>query len=181
MASMLSTQYKTQVIPALMKQFGYANRLQAPRLMKVVVNMGYGKFVKDKPLIEHMERTLTAITGQKPVHHLAKKSISNFKIREGMPIGMSVTLRGQKMEDFLDKLIHMTLPRVHDFRGISKKSFDAQGNYTIGFKEQIAFPEVSSDMADRFYGLEVTIATTARSKEEGLALLTALGFPFREK
>ncbi len=181
MESALYTTYKKTAVPALQKQFGYTNVMQVPHVVKVVLNIGYGRNVKDKALIEHVEKTLTAISGQKPVHNKAKKSISNFKIRQGMPIGISVTLRGTHMYDFLYKLVNLTLPRVRDFRGINRKSFDARGNYTIGFKEQVAFPEVTAGMNDRFYGLEVTVVTTAKSKEEGLALLTALGFPFRDK
>lgn len=168
-------------MPKLMEQFGYKNPMQAPRLMKAVMNIGYGKNAKDKALIEHIEKTLTMITGQKPVHNKSKKSISNFKIREGQPIGASVTLRGNRMYDFVYKLVHLTLPRVRDFRGLSKNSFDGKGNYTLGLKEQVAFPEVTPELADRFYGLEVTVVTSAKSKVEGLALLSALGFPFREK
>jgi large subunit ribosomal protein L5 len=181
MATALQTQYKEQVVPALMKQFGYSSVMQVPRLTKVVLNIGYGKNTKDKTFIEHVEKTMTAISGQKPVHTKAKKSISNFKIRQGQPIGITVTLRGERMQEFLYKFIHIALPRVRDFRGISKKSMDAHGNYTVGLKEQIAFPEVTADLADRFYGLEITIVTTAKSKEEGLALLTAIGMPFRDK
>lgn len=168
-------------VPLLMKQFNFKNSMQAPRLQKVVLNIGYGKLAKDKAVVEHMERTLLAIAGQKPVQNLAKKSISNFKIRQGMAIGMCVTLRGKAMYEFLYKLIHITLPRVRDFRGLIKKSFDGNGNYTIGFKEQIAFPEVTSQMTDRFYGIEATIVSNAGSKDRGLALLSALGLPFREK
>lgn len=181
MATALQTQYKEQVVPALMKQFSYSSVMQVPRLAKVVLNIGYGKNTKDKTFIEHVEKTMIAISGQKPVHTKAKKSISNFKIRQGQPIGITVTLRGERMQEFLYKFIHIALPRVRDFRGISKKSMDAHGNYTVGLKEQIAFPEVTADLADRFYGLEITIVTTAKSKEEGLALLTAIGMPFRDK
>ena len=155
--------------------------MQVPRIHKVVLNIGYGKVAKDKAFIEHVEKTLTAIAGQKPVLTKAKKSISNFKIRQGMPIGASVTLRGPRMYEFLYKFIHITLPRVRDFRGLSKKGMDRAGNYTIGLKEQIAFPEVTADLADRFYGLEATIVTTAKNKEAGLALLQAMGMPFRDK
>lgn len=181
MPSMLYGQYTKDVVPRIMKEFGYANRLQAPRVVKVVVNIGYGKNAKDKAYGEHVERTLSAIAGQKPVHNKAKKSISNFKIREGQAVGASVTLRGVRMYDFLYKLVHVSLPRVRDFRGLSKKSFDARGNYTIGLKEQTAFPEVTPASSDKFYGLEITVVTDAKTKDEGIALLTALGFPFRKK
>lgn len=181
MQSALYKQYKEKVAPSLREKFGYTNTMQVPRLKKVVLNIGYGKQAKDKLLLEHIEKTLTAIAGQRPVHTKAKKSISNFKIRQGMPIAAMVTLRGDRMYDFLYKFVHVALPRVRDFRGLSKKSFDARGNYTVGFKEQVAFPEITAELADRFYGLEVTIVTNAKSKAEGLELLSALGFPFREK
>ena len=181
MESLLYTQYKKEVVPTLMRLFGYRNVMQVPRLKKVVLNIGYGKNVKDKNFIEHVEKAIAAIAGQKPVHNQAKKSISNFKIRQGQPIGLSVTLRGQAMYNFVYKLVHLALPRVRDFRGLNKKSFDRGGNYTLGLKEQVAFPEITADLADRFYGLEITLVTDAKNKEAGLALLTALGFPFREK
>lgn len=181
MTPALLTQYKEIITPALQKQFGYRSSMQVPRLSKVVLNIGYGKNAKDKTFAEHVEKTLTAIAGQHPVHTKAKKSISNFKIRQGQPIGAMVTLRGPNMYEFLYKFIHITLPRVRDFRGLSKKGMDAHGHYTIGLKEQAAFPEVTADLADRFYGLEVTIVTTAKTKEEGLTLLQALGMPFQEK
>lgn len=181
MASKLSTQYKENVVPALREKFSYKSVMEVPRIEKVVVNVGYGRHVKDAKYIENVEDVLRAVTGQKPVHNKAKKSISNFKIREGMNIGASVTLRGDKMHDFLYKLIHLAFPRVRDFQGLNPKSFDKQGNYTIGIKEQIAFPEVTSDKGDVTHGLEVTLATTAKTKEEGLALLKELGFPFKDK
>lgn len=177
----LLTQYKADVIPAMKEQFGYKNIMEVPGIKKVVVNVGYGRHVKDKQFIEHVEKTLQQITGQKPVHNKATKSISNFKIREGMNIGASVTLRGRAMYEFLYKLIHVTFPRVRDFRGINPNAFDAQGNYSIGFKENIAFPEMSAEAADSPHGLEVVIATSATNKEEGKALLTAFGFPFTSK
>jgi large subunit ribosomal protein L5 len=175
------TQYKTDVVPALKEKFGYKNVMEVPGVTKVVVNVGYGRHVKDKPFIENIEKTLEIITGQKPVHNKATKSISNFKIREGMNIGASVTLRGKAMYEFLYKLIHVTFPRVRDFRGITPHAFDEQGNYSIGFKENIAFPEMSSDAVDQIHGLEVVITTSAKNKEEGHALLKALGFPFKDK
>ena len=177
----LLAQYRDQAIPALKAKFGYANVMQVPKLDKVVVNVGYGRHVKEKSYVEHVEKVLAAITGQKPIHHRARKSISNFKIRLGQPVGVSVTLRGKSMYEFVFKLIHLTLPRVRDFRGLPKTSCDPQGNYTIGFKEQLPFPEVTAEMSDIVHGLEVTIVTTAKSKEEGLALLQALGLPLREK
>jgi len=177
----LLTTYKTVVAPAMKEQFGYKNIMEVPGLKKVVVNVGYGRHVKDKPFIERVEKTLTTITGQKPVHNKATKSISNFKIREGMNIGASVTLRGKPMYEFLYKLIHVTFPRERDFLGINPNAFDAQGNYSIGFKENIAFPELSADAVDSPHGLEVVITTTAHTKEEEKALLTAFGFPFKDK
>ncbi len=181
MANRLLTTYKKTVVPALKEMFGYTNIHQVPRVRKVTLNVGYGRHVKEKPFIDMVNDTLTAITGQKPVHNKAKKSISNFKIREGMPIGASVTLRGPRMYDFLDKLVSITFPRIRDFRGLNPKSIDAQGNFTIGFKESIAFPEISVESLDKVHGLEVVIDTSAKKKEEGLALLKALGFPFRDK
>ncbi|PIR76084.1 MAG: 50S ribosomal protein L5 [Candidatus Magasanikbacteria bacterium CG10_big_fil_rev_8_21_14_0_10_42_10] len=177
----LYTQYKSTVVPALKEKFGYKNVMQVPRVQKVVVNVGYGRHVKDKQFIEQIEKTLTSITGQKPVHNKSTKSISNFKIREGMNIGVSVTLRGKSMYQFLNKLINITFPRVRDFRGINPKSFDAQGNYSIGFKENIAFPEVGADAVEHLHGLEIVVTTTASNREEGHALLKGLGFPFRDK
>jgi len=180
MESRLKKQYKEQVVPALKEQFGYKNIMQVPELKKVVLNVGYGRHLKDASFIENVEKTLRSITGQSPVHNKAKKSISNFKIREGMKIGISVTLRGQKMYDFIDKLISVTLPRVRDFRGISAKSFDKTGNFTLGFKEHIAFPEIKGDSIEKIHGLEVVINTSANTKEEGQALLEKLGFPFKK-
>jgi large subunit ribosomal protein L5 len=181
MTPSLLTQYTTKVIPALKAEFGYKNVMQVPKVSKVTLNIGYGRQHKDKAFIENIEKTLTVISGQKPVHNKSKKSISNFKIREGLPIGISVTLRGARMYDFLYKLIHITLPRVRDFRGIGPKSFDAQGNYSFGFKESIAFPEVVVESIDKIHGLQVVITTTARDKKEGRALLAGLGFPFKDK
>ncbi len=181
MEPQLYTTYKKEVVPALKKQFGYTNVMQVPKIVKVTLNVGYGRHVKDTAYVENIEKTLAAITGQKPVHQGAKKSISNFKTRIGMNIGVSVTLRGNSMYEFLYKLIHLTLPRIRDFRGLNPKSFDTCGNYAIGFKEHIAFPEVHSNAVDKIHGLEVVITTSAKNKEEGKGLLTALGFPFRDK
>jgi large subunit ribosomal protein L5 len=180
MESRLHKRYTKEVVPALKEQLGLKNVMQVPRLVKVVLNVGYGRNVKDNAFIENVDSTLRAITGQKPVHNKAKKSISNFKTREGMKIGASVILRGKRMYDFIDKLISMTLPRVRDFRGITKKAFDKQGNYTLGFKEHTAFPEIKTDALDKIHGLQVIINTTAKNKEQGLALLEQLGFPFKK-
>ncbi len=181
MVPQLLTTYKGMVVPALKKTFGYKNVMQVPKVNKVTINVGYGRMVKDTAMIERIEETLELITGQKPVHQKAKKSISNFKTRQGMNIAASVTLRGPAMYEFLFRLIHLTLPRIRDFRGLNPKSFDGQGNYTIGFKEQIAFPEVQGDAADKIHGLEVVITTSAKNRDEGFALLSGLGFPFRDK
>lgn len=181
MTPSLLTTYKTDIAPKLVAALGLKNTMQAPRIEKVIVNVGYGRHVKENAYIENVEATLARITGQKAVHHKAKKSISNFKIREGLAIGASVTLRGPRMYDFLYRLIHIVLPRVRDFRGIPPNAFDRQGNYTIGFKESGAFPEANVDSPDKAHGLEVIIATTAKNKEEGRLLLETLGFPFKAK
>jgi large subunit ribosomal protein L5 len=181
MKSVLHTFYAEKVVPAMQRQRGYKNIMQVPKLVKVIVNVGYGKHAKEQAYIDNVEKTLTVITGQKPVHHKSKKSISNFKIKEGQAIGASVTLRGEKMYDFLYKLIHLTFPRVRDFRGVSPSGFDRNGNYTVGFKENIAFPEVKVDSADKIHGLEVIIVTTAKDKQEGTELLSQLGIPFKTK
>ncbi len=173
--------YKTIAVPFLKQKFGYKNVMQVPRVEKVTLNIGYGRMVKDTAFIERITQTLSLISGQKPVHQKAKKSISNFKTRQGMNIAASVTLRGPAMYEFLYRFVHLTLPRIRDFRGLNPKSFDRQGNYTIGFKEQIAFPEVQGDAADKIHGLEVVITTSAKNREEGHALLSSLGFPFRDK
>lgn len=175
----LYAQYK-KIQKDLKTELGYNNIMQVPAVKKVVLNVGYGRHVKDNAYIENIEKTLTLITGQKPVRNKSKKSISNFKIREGMDIGMSVTLRGPLMYDFLYKLIHITFPRVRDFRGISIKNFDRQGNYSIGFKENIAFPEVSTDALDKIHGLQIIVSTSAKSAKEGTVLLSKLGFPFKD-
>lgn len=164
----------------LMKVLSLSNVNALPRVKKVTVNAGLSRGLKDAKFIDAVESTLTRISGQKPIRTKAKKSISNFKIREGMVVGMMVTLRGTRMEHFLEKLIHVTLPRVRDFQGISQKAVDAQGNLTIGFKEMVAFPEIRSDEVDNLHGLEVTIATNAGTKERGLALFKALGVPFKK-
>lgn len=181
MKSVLHKYYSETVVPALKKELGYKNIMQVPRVEKVVLNVGYGKHVKDKNYIEHVEKTLAMISGQKPVHNKTTKSISNFKIRSGMAIGASVTVRGEKMYEFLYKLINLAFPRVRDFRGISPKSFDRSGNYSVGLKEQLAFPEVTAEMGEVIHGIEITVVTNAKTKEEGLALLKKLGFPFKDK
>lgn len=180
MKSVLYKQYISEVLPALKEELDLSNVHEVPAIEKVVVNVGYGRHTKDKNFIDNVENTLTRITGQKPVHNKAKKSISNFKIREGMDIGMSVTLRGDQMYDFLYKFINLTLPRVRDFRGISAKGFDKQGNYSLGIKESTSFPEVQVESNDRIHSLQIVVSTTAKKREDGVALLRKLGFPFND-
>lgn len=174
----LYKKYRTEIVPALVKELGLKNVMQVPRVSKIVVNVGYGRFIKEANYAENVEKTLSKITGQKPVRTKSKKSISNFKIREGQDIGAVVTLRGPRMYEFLQKLTQVTLPRVRDFHGVPEKAFDNQGNYTLGFKENVAFPEVKVEEIDKVHGLQIIINTTATSKEQGKALLKHLGFPF---
>lgn len=176
----LKEQFKTDIVPALARELHIKNVNAVPRLVKVVVSSGTGKISKDSKLVEAVQNTLTRITGQKPAEARSKKSISNFKLREGQVVGYKVTLRGAHMWDFLQKLIHVTFPRARDFRGVSPTHIDAQGNMSLGFKEHLAFPEVRSDELDTLHGLEITIHTTAANKKSGDALFRALGFPFRE-
>lgn len=178
--SLLSTQYQKKVIPELQKQFGFTNRFQVPKITKVTLNVGVGKSLKDPNYLSVVEDSLTRIAGQKPVRAKAKKSIASFKIREGQVIGLSVTLRKTRMLDFLEKLIHVALPRVRDFRGLDVRAVDKQGNLNIGFRENLAFPEIKSDEIERTHGLEVNITSNAGSREEGIALFTLLGFPFKK-
>jgi large subunit ribosomal protein L5 len=175
----LAASYKEQVIPALMKDFGYKNPMQVPKVEKVVVNMGLGEAITNNKLIEQAEEQMMAITGQKGVVTRSRKSIANFKLRENQPIGVMVTLRKHRMYEFLDRLLSMALPRVRDFKGVSGKSFDGKGNYTLGIKEQIIFPEINYDRIEKIKGMNVTIVTTAKSDEEGRALLKYMGMPFR--
>jgi large subunit ribosomal protein L5 len=171
--------YKTQVIPALMKRFGYKNPMQVPRLKTIVLNMGLGEAVANPKLIDAAVSEVTAITGQKPVVTRAKKSIATFKLREGMPIGVKVTLRRERMWEFFDRLVTLALPRVRDFRGTSPKGFDGAGNYTLGLREQIVFPEIDFDKVEKIKGMNITFVTTAGSDEEAKELLGSLGMPFR--
>ena len=176
---MLREQYEKKIVPALMERFGYKNRMAVPKLKLVSVNVGMStNLLKDPKIPETVEATLTRITGQKPVKTLAKKSIASFKVRQGQNIGMKVTLRGARMWHFLEKLIHVTLPRVRDFRGISPKLVDKQGNLSLGFKEYIAFPEIRPDEIEKLHGVQVTVSTTAKTREEGLELFKLMGFPF---
>jgi len=177
----LHKQYNEKVLPALKEKFGYKNNLAVPTVSKIVLNVGVGKGLKEKDYVENVENTLTRITGQKPVKTKARKSISSFKIREGMVVGVKVTLRGPRMWDFLEKLINVTLPRVRDFRGISPKSFDGKGSYSLGFTEYISFPEITPDEIEKLHGLEIAVITTAENDEQGRELLTLLGFPFKKE
>ena len=175
----LKAQYRAEIIAALTTEFGFTNPHQVPNLTKIVVNMGVGDAAKDGKLIDGAIRDLTAITGQKPQVNLARKSIAQFKLREGQAIGAHVTLRGDRMWEFLDRLLALALPRIRDFRGLNSKQFDGNGNYTFGLTEQTVFHEINQDAIDRARGMDITIVTTAGNDEEGRALLTALGFPFK--
>lgn len=175
----LRTKYKDQIVPQLMKDFSFKNIMQVPKLERIVINMGLGEAVQNAKLIETAVEELAAITGRKPIVTRAKKSIATFKLREGMPIGVMVTLRGEQMYDFLDRLVSIALPRTRDFKGISPKAFDGRGNYTLGIREQIVFPEINYDRIDRIKGMNVTFVTTAKTDEQGRALLKSFGMPFR--
>ena len=179
-AARLTAKYKTEVIPALMKDFGYKNPMQVPKLEKIVINMGLGEAINNNKLIEQAEEQMMALAGQKPVVTKARKSIANFKLREGQSIGCMVTLRSHRMYEFYDRLVNIALPRVRDFKGLSTKSFDGKGNFTLGIREQIIFPEINYDKIEKIKGLNITIVTTARSDEEGRALLRHMGMPFRQ-
>jgi len=176
----LRQRYEKEVRAELMKEFGFHNPMQAPRLEKIVVNMGLGEAINNGKIIDASVEQLTAITGQKPVVTKARKSIANFKLRQGQSIGAMVTLRGDRMYEFLDRLLSIALPRVRDFKGVSPKAFDGKGNYTLGVREQIIFPEINYDKVERIKGLNITVVTTARNDEEGRALLRRLGMPFRQ-
>lgn len=177
--SRLKERYVKEVVPELMNKFGYENVMQVPKLSKIVLNISLGEAIQNPKALEGAEKDLTAIAGQHPVITRAKKSIAAFKLRAGMPIGMVVTLRGRRMYDFFDKLVSVVLARIRDFQGVSRDSFDGEGNYTLGMKEQVVFPEIDYDKVDKLRGLEVTIVTTAVSDDEGRGLLEALGMPFR--
>jgi large subunit ribosomal protein L5 len=178
-APRLKTRYREEIAPALTEQFGFSNPMQVPGLVKIVVNMGVGQAAKDSKLMDGAVRDLTLITGQKPLVQKARKSIAQFKLREGMPIGAKVTLRGDRMWEFLDRLLSLALPRIRDFRGLSDRQFDGNGNYTFGLTEQSMFHEIDPDSIDRQRGMDITVVTTAANDDEGRALLRALGFPFR--
>jgi large subunit ribosomal protein L5 len=177
----MKTRYREEVVSALQSEFKYANVMQVPGLTKIVVNMGVGEAARDSKLIEGAVKDLTAITGQKPQVTKARKSIAQFKLREGMPIGAHVTLRGDRMWEFLDRLLALALPRIRDFRGLSPKQFDGRGNYTFGLTEQVMFHEIDQDRVDRSRGMDITVVTTATNDDEGRALLKQLGFPFKEQ
>lgn len=176
----LHDQYKQEVINALKEKFGYKTVMQVPRIVKITLNMGVGEAVADKKVLENAARDMAAISGQKPLITKVRKSVAGFHIREGYPIGCKVTLRGERMWEFLERLIVISIPRIRDFRGLSSKSFDGRGNYSMGVKEQIIFPEIDYDKVDTIRGLDITITTTAKTDEEGRALLEAFNFPFRK-
>jgi large subunit ribosomal protein L5 len=176
----LKTRYREEIVPALTEQFSFGNPMQVPGLVKIVVNMGVGQAAKDSKLMDGAVRDLTLITGQKPLVQKARKSIAQFKLREGMPIGAKVTLRGDRMWEFLDRVLSLALPRIRDFRGLSDRQFDGNGNYTFGLTEQSMFHEIDPDSIDRPRGMDITVVTSAANDDEGRALLKALGFPFKE-
>ncbi len=179
--SRLRELYKTEVLPALTKQFNYGNVMAAPRLVKINVNMGLGEAITNAKVLDVAADELGAITGQRPVVTKAKKSIAAFKLRQGMPIGVTVTLRGDRMYEFLDRLVNIALPRVRDFRGVSTRSFDGRGNYTLGLRDQLIFPEIEYGKADKARGMNISIVTTAKSDDEAYELLRAMGMPFAKK
>ncbi|PPS45227.1 50S ribosomal protein L5 [Chroococcidiopsis sp. TS-821] len=181
MTARLKTLYQEKIVPQLMEQFQYTNIHQVPKLVKVTVNRGLGEAAQNAKALESSINEIATITGQKPVVTRAKKAIAGFKIRQGMPVGLMVTLRGERMYAFVDRLVNLALPRIRDFRGISPKSFDGRGNYTLGVREQLIFPEVDYDSIDQIRGMDISIITTAKNDEEGRALLTAMGMPFRDQ
>ena len=175
----LQSEYQDKIVSQLMERFGYKSVMQVPRVVKITLNMGVGEAVADKKIMDHAVSDLTALAGQKPIVTYARKSVAAFKIREGWPVGCKVTLRRDRMYEFLDRLINVAIPRIRDFRGVSPKAFDGRGNYSLGVKEQIIFPEIDYDKIDTLRGLDITITTSARTNEEGRALLEAFKFPFR--
>ncbi len=177
----LKERYREEIVPALMKEFGYANVMQAPRVEKVTLNVGLGEAVSDAKALDAASGDIATITGQHPVITRAKRSISNFKLREGMPIGVTVTLRGSRMWEFLDRMLNATLPRIRDFQGVSPNSFDGRGNYSLGLREQVIFPEIEYDKIDKVRGMQITVVTTAKTDEEGKRLLELLGMPFAKR
>lgn len=181
MATRLQEHYESEVVPALIQRFGYENRMQVPKVEKVVLNMGVGEAVLNARVIEHAVEDLTRISGQRPAIRRARKAVSNFKLRQGMPIGCAVTLRRARMYEFLDRFFNFSVPRIRDFRGLSTRSFDGRGNYTVGIQEQIIFPEIDYDQIDKIRGLDVTLVTTAPTDEEALELLSGMGMPFQNQ
>jgi large subunit ribosomal protein L5 len=179
MASRLREHYQSDIVPALMKEFEYGNIMQVPRVHKIVVNIGIGEAIQNAKALDNAVNDLTIITGQKPIVTRAKKSIAAFRVRTGMPVGVTVTLRGERMYEFLDRLMNAALPRVRDFRGVSTRAFDGRGNYTLGLREQLLFPEIDYDKIDKVRGLEVTIVTSARTDQEARRLLELMGMPFQ--
>ncbi len=179
--SRLQTYYKETVVPQLQEQFKYENVMEVPKVTKITLNMGVGEAVGDKKVMDRAVGDMTAIAGQKPIVTHARKSVASFKIRDGWPVGCKVTLRRERMYEFLDRLVNVAIPRIRDFRGLNRKSFDGRGNYSMGVKEQIMFPEIDFDQIDAIRGMDITITTTAKSDEEALALLQAFNFPFKER
>jgi len=179
--SRLQTYYKETVVPQLLEKFSFSNVMEVPRITKITLNMGVGEAVADKKVMDRAVGDMTAIAGQKPIVKLARKSVASFKIRDGWPVGCKVTLRRERMYEFLDRLVNIAIPRIRDFRGLNRKSFDGRGNFSMGVKEQIMFPEIDYDQIDVIRGLDITITTNAKNDEEALALLQAFNFPFREK
>ena len=175
----LKVTYRDQVVPAMMKEFSYGNTMQVPRLERIVLNVGMGEALQNVKLLESAVTELTQVTGQKPVVTRAKKAIAGFKLRKGLPIGAKVTLRGRRMHEFFDRLVNVALPRIRDFRGVSTKAFDGRGNYTLGLKEQLTFPEIKYDEVASIHGMDITIVTTAKRNDEAKSLLRHLGMPFR--
>lgn len=177
----LKTKYHSEVLPKLVERFGYKSVMQAPRMLKICINQGVGGATQDKKMIDVVVKEMTAIAGQKPVTTIARKAISNFKLREGMPIGVKVTLRGDRMWEFLDRFLAVSLPRVRDFQGVNDKSFDGRGNYTLGITEQIIFPEIDLDKITKLTGMDITFVTSAKTDKEAYALLSEIGMPFKNK
>lgn len=180
MSNKLQAYYKDTIVKRLMKELGYSNVMEVPRITKITLNMGVGEAVNDKKIVDNAVSDMTKIAGQKPVITKTRKSVAGFKIREGWPIGCMVTLRKGRMYDFLERLLYIAIPRIRDFRGLNRRSFDGQGNYSMGVKEQIVFPEIQYDKIDTLRGMDITITTSANTNEEGLALLKAFNFPFKE-
>ena len=179
--SRLQNYYKETVVPELVEKFSYSNAMEVPKITKITLNMGVGEAVADKKVMDRAVGDMTAIAGQKPIVNNARRSVATFKIRDGWPVGCKVTLRRERMYEFLDRLVNIAIPRVRDFRGLSRKSFDGRGNFSMGVKEQIMFPEIDYDQIDVIRGMDIAITTTAKNDEEALALLQALNFPFKEK